>query len=64
MWESITKLYANRFWRFPFEGVVGLITERCAKCFCGLGFEHFYSGLKAPIRSDEIARLLRVTAWL
>ena len=40
---SITKLCANRFWRFPFWRVVGLITDGCSKCCCGLGFEHFYS---------------------
>ena len=53
---SITKLYAIRFWRFPFEGLVGLITERCAKCFCSLVFEHNYPGLKVQSRVNCFLR--------
>ena len=57
---SITKLYAIRFWRVPLCEVVGLTTEWCSKCCCGLGFEHFYS---VWIPSSIWSSWLKVFLW-
>ena len=55
IWESITKLHACRVWRVLPWHFVGLITEGCAKCFCGLGFEHFYPALKLSLLRQPIS---------
>ena len=63
IWESITKLHARRFWQVLLWRFVGLITEGCSKCFCGLGFKHIYPGLKALSVACAQVVCLKASLW-
>ena len=62
--ESITKLYANRFWRVLLVWFVLLITDRCLKCCCRLGFEHYYSVANHGSIFISITVYVTVSLWV